>query len=81
MKKEANHTPLAERMRPKKLDGLHGQEHLIGKGKILSQLIEAQHLVSLLFWGPPGSGKTTLGNILADHFNYTSVFLVQYSLE
>lgn len=74
MKKESTHIPLAERMRPKTLEGFYGQEHLIGKGKILSQLIEAHHLVSLIFWGPPGSGKTTLGYILANHFNYPCMF-------
>lgn len=74
MKKESTHIPLAERMRPKTLEGFYGQEHLIGKGKILSQLIEAHHLVSLIFWGPPGSGKTTLGYILANRFNYPCMF-------
>ncbi len=66
--------PLAERMRPKTLERFYGQEHLIGKGKILSQLLEANRLVSIIFWGPPGSGKTTLGYILAKHFNFPCVF-------
>ena len=74
MKKSKKHIPLAERMRPKSLDRLYGQEHLIGKGKILSQLIEADHLVSAIFWGPPGSGKTTLGYILARYFNFPCLF-------
>lgn len=76
MKKEEKrkHTPLAERMRPQTLERLYGQEHLIGKGKILSQLIEAERLVSIIFWGPPGSGKTTLGYILAQHFHFPCVF-------
>ena len=68
------YVPLAEKMRPQTLDRFYGQEHLIGKGKILSQLIEADHLVSIIFWGPPGSGKTTLGYILAKHFNFPYVF-------
>jgi len=68
------YVPLAEKMRPQTLDRFYGQEHLIGKGKILSQLIEADHLVSIIFWGPPGSGKTTLGYILAKHFNFPCVF-------
>lgn len=68
------HIPLAERMRPKTLDRFYGQEHLIGERKILSQLIESKHLVSTIFWGPPGSGKTTLGYILAKHFNYPCLF-------
>jgi putative ATPase len=61
-------------MRPKSLDRFYGQEHIIGKGKILSQLIKADRLVSLIFWGPPGSGKTTLGYILAEHFNLPCMF-------
>jgi len=68
------HIPLAERMRPKSLDRFYGQDHLLGPGKILTELIEAGRLVSLVFWGPPGSGKTTLGTMLADHFNLPHVF-------
>ncbi len=68
------YTPLAERMRPKALNEFYGQEHLIGEGKLLSQLIKADNLVSLIFWGPPGSGKTTLGYILADHFGLPCMF-------
>lgn len=66
--------PLAERMRPRTLDRFYGQEHLVGEGKILSQLIEADHLVSIVFWGPPGSGKTTLGYILAQQFDIPCLF-------
>lgn len=66
--------PLAERMRPKSLERFCGQEHLIGQGKILSQLIETDHLVSIVFWGPPGSGKTTLGYILAQQNNLPCLF-------
>ncbi|RLE01602.1 MAG: replication-associated recombination protein A [Candidatus Aminicenantes bacterium] len=68
------YTPLAERMRPQDLEHFYGQEHLIGPGKILSQLIQSGHLVSIIFWGPPGSGKTTLGTILAKHFQLPCVF-------
>jgi len=71
---EKRHTPLAERMRPQSLDQFYGQEHLIGEGKILSQLIKGDQLVSIIFWGPPGSGKTTLGNILAKYNNYPCLF-------
>jgi putative ATPase len=63
------HTPLAERMRPRTFDRVYGQEHLLGPGKILSELIENNRLVSIIFWGPPGSGKTTLGMMLARHFD------------
>jgi putative ATPase len=66
--------PLAERMRPKSLERFYGQEHLVGPGKILTQLIETDHLVSIVFWGPPGSGKTTLGYILAQKFNLPCLF-------
>jgi len=62
------HTPLAERMRPQTFDRVYGQDHILGKGKILSELIESNRLVSIIFWGPPGSGKTTLGMMLARHF-------------
>jgi putative ATPase len=62
------HTPLAERMRPQTFDRVYGQDHLLGKGKILSELIGNNRLVSIIFWGPPGSGKTTLGLMLARHF-------------
>jgi putative ATPase len=71
---EKTHTPLAERMRPGNLSQFYGQEHLIGEGKILSQLIKSDQLVSIIFWGPPGSGKTTLGYILANAFNFPCMF-------
>ncbi len=74
MKNDLQHTPLAERMRPKKLGRFYGQDHLIGKGKILTQLIKSGRLVSIIFWGPPGSGKTTLGYILANHFHFPCLF-------
>ena len=58
-------TPLASRLRPSSLDDFVGQEHLVGKGKILSQLIERDQISSMIFWGPPGVGKTTLASIIA----------------
>ena len=57
--------PLASRMRPEDLDGFVGQEHRLGEGKILRQLIEQDRSPSMIFWGPPGVGKTTLAGIIA----------------
>ncbi len=59
--------PLAERVRPTTLDQFVGQEHLLGEGKPLRVLIERDQVPSMIFWGPPGSGKTTLARIIARH--------------
>lgn len=59
------YNPLASRLRPEDLDSFVGQEHLLGKGKILRQLIEQDRIPSMIFWGPPGVGKTTLAGIIA----------------
>lgn len=64
-----NRVPLAERMRPTKLSEVLGQEDIIGKGKILTEIIKKGEPVNLIFWGPPGTGKTTLARILAHEFN------------
>ncbi|OGF28447.1 AAA family ATPase [Candidatus Falkowbacteria bacterium RIFOXYB2_FULL_34_18] len=58
--------PLASRIRPKKIDDFYGQEEIIGKGKLLRNAIQVDKLPSMIFWGPPGSGKTTLASIIAE---------------
>ena len=70
------HSPLADRMRPKTLDEVVGQGHLVGKDGVLTKMLESGHLPSIIFWGPPGCGKTTLARILAD---YTDLHYEQLS--
>ena len=64
-----NNQPLASRLRPVNLDEFVGQQHLIGEGKILRKLIEEDKITSMIFWGPPGVGKTTLAGIIAHKTN------------
>jgi putative ATPase len=72
-------SPLAERMRPRRLEDFVGQEHLVGEGKISSPADRQRPIPSLVLWGPPGSGKTTLATILAQsiaaHFVFFSAVL------
>ena len=65
--KDDINAPLASRLRPQTLDDYAGQRHLLDKGKILRRLIEDDKISSMIFWGPPGSGKTTLAQIIAGH--------------
>lgn len=71
-------TPLADKVRPRNLDEYIGQEHIMGKGKVLRQLIETDQIPSMILWGPPGVGKTTLAMIIAkatnaDFINFSAV--------
>ena len=68
--------PLASRMRPRDLSEIVGQEHLVGEGKILRQMIERDQIPSMILWGPPGVGKTTLANVVA---NATRAEFVNFS--
>ena len=70
---KSNISPLADAMRPESLDDFFGQEHIVGKGRLLRRAIQADQLSSLIFYGPPGTGKTTLARIIA---NTTSSYFI-----
>ncbi|MDP2837990.1 MAG: replication-associated recombination protein A [Candidatus Moranbacteria bacterium] len=76
MTEHINHIPLAERMRPKTVDEFFGQEKIFGEGSFLREAVRQGSVPSLLFWGPPGSGKTTLARLLAGEL---SAQFVQFS--
>lgn len=69
-KSNDNNSPLANRVRPTTLEGFVGQKHLIGDGKILKEIIDQDKIPSLIFWGPPGVGKTTLAEIIALNLHF-----------
>lgn len=73
---QSDDRPLASRMRPQTLEEFAGQQHLLGPGKILRQLIDADRVSSMIFWGPPGVGKTTLARIIA---NRTKASFIDFS--
>ena len=68
--------PLASRLRPEKLDDYIGQEHLVARGKVLRRMLEKDMISSMIFWGPPGVGKTTLARIIA---NMTRASFIDFS--
>ena len=68
-KKQESESPLASRLRPTTLEEVVGQQHIIGKGKLLYRAIKADKLTSVIFYGPPGTGKTTLAQVIANTTN------------
>ena len=63
--------PLAERLRPRRLEDYIGQQHLVGEGAVLRKMIDAGRIPSFILWGPPGVGKTTLAQIIAHKLSGT----------
>ncbi|MBI5047758.1 MAG: replication-associated recombination protein A [Deltaproteobacteria bacterium] len=75
-REEGKISPLADRMRPRNIKEVVGQRHLLGAGRFITRLIDKKELISLILWGPPGTGKTTLANIIA---NAAGVNFVSFS--
>ena len=67
--------PLAERMRPRKLEDYIGQSHLLGEGKVITNVLKSGHIPSMILWGPPGTGKTTLAGLFSESLNVPIVSL------
>ena len=67
--------PLADRIRPNDFNNIYGQTHIIGEKKILSEIIKKDNIPSMIFYGPPGCGKTTLAKVIAKHTNATFIEL------
>ena len=63
----STHAPLADRMRPQEISECAGQQHLLSKGKPIHHMLESKHAHSMILWGPPGTGKTTLARLIAHH--------------
>lgn len=80
---EPKNIPLAERMRPHSLDEYVGQQHLIGEGAVLRQAIESGNIPSMIFWGPPGVGKTTLARLIAQsgHYQFFSLSAISSGIK
>lgn len=80
---EPKNIPLAERMRPHTLDEYVGQQHLIGEGAVLRQAIESGNIPSMIFWGPPGVGKTTLARLMAlsGHYQFFSLSAISSGIK
>ncbi|MDD3366373.1 MAG: AAA family ATPase, partial [Sphaerochaetaceae bacterium] len=76
---DSSHQPLAYRMRPRNLDEYVGQDHIVGKGRLLRRAIQADQLSSIILYGPPGTGKTTLARVIANttrsHFSTINAVL------
>ena len=68
------HIPLAEKLRPQTIDDFVGQQNLVGKGKPIRRMIETGSVYSMIFWGPPGSGKTTLATVIANSIDAEFIF-------
>ena len=66
---DKTYIPLPERLRPKTLDDFYGQEKIVGKNSPVRKMIENDLITSMIFWGPPGTGKTTLAKIIAQNTN------------